>query len=177
MPLSEPRQLAVLCWAMRHLQPFGPLQFASVSAGLMTGVLTLILILSPADAWWAFAFPRELAMYRLEHASNYFDFGGCPYYPAEDWLLLRNQPNAAELFDSVATHAETAAGRVMAEAGRIAVGDTLMAAGPHARMTDSIRFYWDSHRVQLVTLPQALEPPLFDSVLALLQRPRPHFEC
>jgi hypothetical protein len=161
------------------MQPFGPLEFTTVSAGLLTEVLTLILILGPADAWWAFAFPRELAMYRLAHASNYFDFGGCPYYPAEDWQLLRDQPNAAELFDSVATHAESAAGRVMAEAGRIAVGGKPMAAGSGSQvaMTESIRSYWNWDREQMITLSQALEPPLFDSVLALLQRPRPHFEC
>lgn len=67
----------------------------------------------------------------------------------------------------------------MAEAGRIAAGEKLIAAGrvSHVAMTDSIRFYWNSDREQMVTLSRALEPPLFDSVLALLQRPRPNFEC
>ncbi|HET9603547.1 MAG TPA: hypothetical protein VFO96_04605 [Gemmatimonadales bacterium] len=75
-------------------------------------------------------------MYRLEHAHNYFYFGGCAYAAAQSWRLLRRQPDAAELFDSVATHAESPAGLVIAIAGLKAVSggamrdaDTMVSAG------------------------------------------------
>ncbi len=164
---------------MRRAQPFGPLQFAALSAGVLTALLTCVLIIAPADAWWAFAFPRELAMYRLEHASNYFDFGGCPYAPAESWQYIRAQPNAAELFDSVAVQAQTGAGRVMGVAGLMAAGTQSRASRheSHEIRTDSIAFLWAWDRKEIVPLARALKPPLIDSVLALMQRPLPDYEC
>jgi hypothetical protein len=164
---------------MRAPKPLGLIQLAVLSSGVLTVVITCMLIVGHDDAWWAWGFPREVAMYRLEHAANYFDFGGCPYAPAQSWQLLRNQPNAAELFDSVAIHAQTAAGRVMAEAGLMAGGDKPRVHAGDSRVvqTDSIHILWAWDRKELVSLDRALESPLIDSVLALMQRPLSGPEC
>jgi hypothetical protein len=42
---------------------------------------------------------------------------------------------------------------------------------------DSIRILWAWDRDELVPLTRTLEPPLIDSVLALMQRPLPDYEC
>lgn len=146
---------------------------AVVSATSLALVIVVVCILAPLDVWWGAIEPEAHAVYHLRHAPNYFDFTGCPFSPAQPWQYIRQQPNAAELFDSVASHAQTAAGRVMAEAG-------LMAAGAESRISrfesraiqaDSIHFRWSWDRTELVSLDRALEPPLIDSVLALMQRP------
>ena len=164
---------------MRRIQPFGPLEFTTVSAGLLTGVLTLILILGPANAWWAFAFPRELATYRLEREENHFYFGVCGYAPSQSWQLLRDQPNAKELFDSVATRAQSAAGVVMAFAGLAASGqgtrralDTTVAGYMRTRRQPIVilRGYEQEFRADTVSLAHMLAPPMLDSVIALLER-------
>jgi hypothetical protein len=164
---------------MRAPKPLGLTQLAVLSSGLLTVVLTCMLIVGSDDAWWAWGFPREVAMYRLEHAADYFDLGGCPYAPAQSWQLLRRQSNATELFDSVATHAQTAAGQVMAKAGLMAVGARSRVTGreSHPMPRDSIRILWAWDRDELVPLTRTLEPPLIDSVLALMQRPLPDYEC
>jgi hypothetical protein len=164
---------------MPRPQPIGHLQFAVIGIGMLTVVLTILLIISPGSVWWALGFPRELAMYRVENAHDYFEFGGCPYAPAWSWQLLHDQPNAAELFDSVAANAETAAGVVMAEAGRRVAGLESPITGLESRVnpTDSLQFLWQWDSTQMVPLAAALESPFMDSVLALLQRPLPDFEC
>jgi hypothetical protein len=123
-------------------------------------------------------------MYRLEHAQNYFDFGGCAFAPAQSWQRLRRQPNAAELFDSVATHAESAAGLAMAVAGVVAVsgGATrhaapILGAGHAATRLQPIviiRAYVPDFRADTVSLSHVLAPPLLDSVIGLLERPLEH---
>ena len=146
---------------------------------MVTVFLTCILITDPDGSWWARAFPRELAMYRLEHDHNYFDFGGCGYAPAQSWQLLRDQPNAAELFDSVATHADSAAGLVMAIAGLTTVSarrawdlslTTRANAVMHRQPIRIIRGYQPDFRVDTVSLAQMLSPRMLDSVIALLER-------
>jgi hypothetical protein len=164
---------------MPRAQPLGHLQFTVIGVGILTVVLTILLLLDAGGTWWALGFPRALAMYRLEHAANYFAFDGCPYPPAASWQLLRDQPNAAELFDSVATNAVTAAGVVMAEMGRRAAGLKPRVTGleSQASPADSMRFLWTWDSTQMVPPGTTLESPFMDSVLALLQRPMPDFEC
>jgi len=166
---------------MLRPQPFGPLQFSALSAGVLTVVLICVFITDAGGVWWALPFPRELAMYRLAHAENYFFFGGCAYAPAQSWQLLRNQPNAAELFDSVGTHADSPAGLVMAIAGLTAVSggeprdarDVMVAghAAAHLQPIVIIRAYAPDFRTDTVSLSYMLTPPLLDSVVALLERP------
>lgn len=166
---------------MPRPQPIGHLQFAVIGTGMLTVVLTILLLIDAGGTWWAFGFPRELAMYRLEHAENYFYFGGCAYAPAQSWQLLRDQPNAAELFDSVATHVESPAGLVMAVAGLTAVSGRgtwsarqVMSAGHAAARCQPIvivRAYVPRFHTDTVSLTHMLTPPLLDSVIGLLQRP------
>jgi hypothetical protein len=159
----------------------GHVQFAVIGTGVLTVVLNILLLLGTGGTWWAFGFPRELAMYRLARAENYFYFGGCAYAPAQSWQLLRDQPNAAELFDSVATHANSAAGLVIAVAGLKAVSGgamqdarTMMIAG-HAGADRQpiviVRAYVPDYRTDTVSLSYMLSQPPLDSVIALLQRP------
>ncbi len=172
---------------MRRALPFGPLQFTALSAGVLTVVLICVLITDAGGVWWALPFPRELAMYRLEHAANYFAFGGCAYAPAQSWQLLREQPNATELFDSVATHADSAAGQVMALAGLIvASGSETQGTRHMTRIADSaiqlqeirvIHGYWPDSRTDTLSLSQMLAPSLLDSVIALLMQPPWTPEC
>jgi hypothetical protein len=152
---------------------------AVISATFLVLVIVVVCILAPLDVWWGAIEPEAHAVYHLRHAPNYFNFTSCPFPPAQPWQYIRQQPNAAELFDSVRTHAQTAAGCVMAEAGLMAVGAKSRVTGreSHPMPRDSIRILWAWDRQELVPLTRALEPPLIDSVLALMQRPLPDYEC
>ena len=148
-------------------------------AGVVTVVLICVFLIDGGGVWWAMPFPRELATYRLEHADNYFYFGACAYAPAQSWQLLRSQPNVEELFDSVATRAQPAAGVVMAFTGLAVSGqasgrvlDTTVAGYLRTRYQPIMLLRGDEadFRTDTVTLAHMLAPPVLDSVIALLER-------
>ncbi|HET8632820.1 MAG TPA: hypothetical protein VFL88_01645 [Gemmatimonadales bacterium] len=164
---------------MRRTQPLGLFRFTVLGAGVVTVVLISALITDAGGVWWAEAFPRELATYRLEREDNYFYFGVCAYAPSQSWQLLRDQPNAEELFDSVATRAQSAAGVVMAFAGLAVSGqgtgrapDTTVAGYMRTRRQPMVilRGYEQEFRADTVSLAHMLTPPMLDSVITLLER-------
>lgn len=164
---------------MRRTQPLGLSRFTVLGAGVVTVVLICVFLIDGGGVWWAMPFPRELATYRLEREENYFYLGRCAYAPSQSWQLLHNEPNAEELFDSVATRAQTAAGVVMALAGLVASGqarghllDTTVAGYVRTRHQPIVilRGYELDFRADTVTLAHMLTPPMLDSIIALLER-------
>jgi hypothetical protein len=160
--------------------PLVPKQFVIVSAVLLTTLFTILLILAPTAEWWALPFPRELAVYRLQTYNGGLDFTGCPFAPAERWQLIRAQPNAGVLFDTVATYATQASGQLYGLAGLRAVSSprfAILRDSLLAHSSDSIYVYRDRPTDGWVPFSQIVAGPLFDSTMALLERPIPTFEC
>jgi len=165
---------------MAQSPPVGPRQFVIAASVLFTTVLTLLIILAPLDEWWAILAPRELAVYRLQNAPPGIDFSGCPFGPAERWQVIRQDPHAEILFDSVTAFAQTPAATLFGLAGLYDLGSPRFAAvrdSVLALPSDSLYIWGGRHSDRYLRLDVILGGALFDSTVALLKRPTPPFEC
>lgn len=161
----------------QRLPPF------AVVAGPFLGLLVLVLLwFAPLEYWVDRAWPRASAEYHLSHAQQVLVFSSCPDDLADYWLRLRQMSDGSGSFEFVLRDADGPNGIVLGLAGLSRV-DPVRFLTLRDSITES---HHDSIKVliggsadqeSLVPIGVMLRPPMLDSLLHHLERPRPSFEC